>query len=127
MRLLLPLSEARSRWRAGALIASLCAAAGCASVEKGRPAEEMRGAAPASAEAAVRQDPAEARRLFEVALKRSAADPEGAAADFERAFQADPRLAAAAYDAGVLYERLGLPLDESVDVAQLEAFYKPWR
>ena len=24
------------------------------------------------------------------------------------------------------YERLGLPLDESVDVGALEAFYKPW-
>ena len=24
------------------------------------------------------------------------------------------------------YERLGLPLDESVDVAALEEFYKPW-
>lgn len=26
-----------------------------------------------------------------------------------------------------LYERLGLPLDESVDVEMLEEFYKPWR
>jgi len=49
----------------------------------------------------------DARGLFEEALRTSASEPERAIVLFERAFQKDPSLTLAAYDAGVLHERQG--------------------
>jgi tetratricopeptide (TPR) repeat protein len=49
----------------------------------------------------------QALEFFQLAVARSAADGDGAAALFERAFALDPDLGYAVYDAGVLYERSG--------------------
>ncbi len=109
------------------LAAGVLAAAGCAGTQRpppgaqapapGKETPEVPGA---QAEAAGKAGPglavgsgdrSAARDLFEQAVKRSDADPDGAASLFERAFEADPGLGFAAYDAGVLYERL----DRSAD------------
>lgn len=49
----------------------------------------------------------DARSVFEEAVRTAASDPERAAALFERAFQKDPALTLAAFNAGVLWERQG--------------------
>ena len=49
----------------------------------------------------------EARVLFERAVANFASQPEQAAGLFERAFDLDPSLGYAAYDAGIAYERVG--------------------
>jgi tetratricopeptide (TPR) repeat protein len=57
-----------------------------------------------------------ARRLFEQAVRLAPSNPEQAADLFEEAFQSDPSLTLAAYDAGVLRERQG-------DVTRARAAY----
>jgi len=109
---------------AAALAAGILASA-CAETQKpestlppaGQPAPAMEEA-PTQATAAAQagrpsrratdaSDAAEARKLFEKAVPIAGTDPEAAAALFEKAFQLDPDLGFAAYNAGVAYERLG--------------------
>lgn len=98
------------------LALAAAAALGCASAPRGGltppPAAagpEVRPAAPGGAGPGAPAPAPDPGELFERALALADADPAGAVALLEAASRTDPGMALAAYDAGVLLERLGEP------------------
>jgi len=73
---------------------------------EGRPAAAA-GAPSAEARTASSAEKAQARLVFEEGVRQSQGSLDAAAATFERAFAMDPGLGFAAYNAGVIYERMG--------------------
>jgi tetratricopeptide (TPR) repeat protein len=106
-----------------ALCAAALMAAACAGPQKpapvaaplpvpGRETPDLpEGSRPAAPDAGPRTPPSDeqghARLIFDEGVRQSQGSLDAAAATFERAFAMDPRLGFAAYNAGVIYERMG--------------------